>query len=345
MTIYKHATPIVAAGMAALLAGAATATETLVINSFGGAYEEAHRALVIEPFEALHDVEIEVVTLYSADALTQLRAQKDNPQFDVVHFSGGQEIVAAQEGLIAPIAPDELENAADLYPFAVDGLSRGEGPVYSVAVVGLLHDTTAGPAPTSWTDLLSAPDKSMLAIADISNTYGLQTLLMLNQIQGGGLDDIQPGLDAVTGLIDGDAAIFTSSPELQQAFAQNAVTLAPYAQDYAYTLRKAGLPVAFVQPEEGSPAIFITANAVAGRPNLDLAKKFIDFSLRAEAQAGWAEALRYTPVNRTVELPGDLAEEVVTGEEAVGRLLRFDPTEVAEKRAGWVDQWNRAVAR
>ena len=93
---------------AALAALPAVAQETLVINSFGGAYEEAHRALVIEPFEEMHDVEIEVVTAYSADALAQLRAQRDNPQFDVIHFSGGQEVIAAEEGLLVPIQPDEL---------------------------------------------------------------------------------------------------------------------------------------------------------------------------------------------------------------------------------------------
>ena len=58
----------------------------LVINSFGGAYEEIHRRLVITPFEEMTGTKVEVVTAYSADTLSQLRAQKEAPQFDVAHF-------------------------------------------------------------------------------------------------------------------------------------------------------------------------------------------------------------------------------------------------------------------
>ena len=68
--------------------------KTLTINSFGGAYEEAHRKCVITPFEKETGATVKIVTAYSADAFAQLRAQKTAPQYDVIHFSGGQEIVA-----------------------------------------------------------------------------------------------------------------------------------------------------------------------------------------------------------------------------------------------------------
>jgi putative spermidine/putrescine transport system substrate-binding protein len=133
--------------------------------------------------------------------------------------------------------------------------------------------------------------------------------------------------------------------ELQTAFAQGGTTLAAYAQDYAHTLKAAGLPIEFVQPEEGSPAFFITANVVANRPNIELAKKFVDFSLRAEAQQGWAEAMRYSPSNRRVELSEEMATGMVYGEEALARVIRFDPEKVNAERPGWTDAWNRTIAR
>jgi putative spermidine/putrescine transport system substrate-binding protein len=51
-----------------------------------------------------------------------LRAQKNKPQFDIVHFSGGQEAIAAKEELLVPIKPERLSNYKDMYPFAVDGV-------------------------------------------------------------------------------------------------------------------------------------------------------------------------------------------------------------------------------
>ena len=53
----------------------------------------------------------------------------------------------------------------------------------------------------------------------------------------------------------------------------------------------------------------ITVNLVAGAKHRDLALKFIDFSIRAEASKGWAEALRYTPTNKDAKLAEDVASQ------------------------------------
>jgi putative spermidine/putrescine transport system substrate-binding protein len=100
-----------------------------------------------------------------------------------------------------------------------------------------------------------------------------------------------------------------------------------------------------VQGEEGTPASFITANLVAGRDNDELALKFIDMQISAEAQACFADALRYTPTNSMVELSDEVAADVVYGPDAVAGLLRFDPTVIEANRAEWVDAWNRTIAQ
>jgi len=334
-------------GLSALLGSTALAQDnTLTINSFGGAYEEAHRACVITPFEKATGATVNVVTAYSADAFAQLRAQKDAPQFDVIHFSGGQEIVGAAEGLLAPIDAAALGNAADLYDFAKANVAKGEGPAYSIAAIGLVYNTEALPtAPSKWTDLLNPAYAEHLVLTDISNGYGMLGFLMLNQVQGGDLTNIQPGLDAVKQLLDAGAVVVATSPEIQQEFAQNDAWIAPYASDYAYTLRKAGLPSGFAQGAEGTPASFITANLVAGRPNTELALKFIDLEISPEAQACFAEALRYTPTNAKTELSDEVAADVAYGEAAVAGLLRFDPTVIEANRAAWVEAWNKTIAR
>jgi putative spermidine/putrescine transport system substrate-binding protein len=336
-------------GTAAAVAVAPSAraqARTLTINSFGGAYEQTHRRAVIEPFEKLHGVRVNVVTVYSADALAQLRAQKTAPQFDVLHFSGGQEAVAAREGLLEKATPADLpENAARLYPFATAGLARGEGPVMHVAAMGLIyHADKVRPAPTSWRDLLDAKFKGHVVLTDFSNSYGLLSALMLNQALGGTLDNTEPGFSALRVLVK-DATVIARSPDIQLNFVQNDAWIAPYAQDYAFALRKAGVPARFVLPSEGVAGSLITANAVAGRPNRDLAMKFIDFSLRPEAQEMWARDLRYSPVHRDVKLDPETAADVVYGEEAVAKLVVFDPLKIGEKRQGWVDQWNRMLGK
>lgn len=334
-------------GLSALFGSTAFAQDnTLTINSFGGAYEEAHRACVIAPFEAATGAKVNVVTAYSADAFAQLRAQKAAPQFDVIHFSGGQEIVAAAEGLLAPIDKASLSNEPDLYDFAKKDLANGQGPAYSIAAIGLVYNTEAVPsAPTKWADLFNPEYGEHLVLTDISNGYGMLSFLMLNQVRGGDLSNVQPGLDAVKELLAAGAIVVSTSPEIQQEFAQNDAWIAPYASDYAFTLRKAGLPSGFVQGEEGTPASYITANLVAGRPNTELALKFIDLEISAEAQKCFAEALRYSPTNSKTELSDDVAADVAYGEAGVAGLIRFDPATIEAFRTAWVEEWNKAIAQ
>lgn len=345
----KHSLGIAAfaASTMALSAGMATAQDnTLVITSFGGSYEAAHRKCAIDAFEQQTGAKVQIVTVYSADALAQLRAQKAAPQIDVVMFSGGQEIVAAAEGLIAPIDEAQLSNAPDLYDFAKANLAKGEGPVYSVAAVGLLYNSEKAPrAPKEWKDLFDPQFGEHVVVTDISNVWGMLGLLMINQVEGGTLDNIQPGLDAVVKLLDGGASMVSKSPEIQQQFAQNDAWIAPFSSDYAYTLRAAGLPVKFVQPVDGTPASYITANLVANRPNQELALKLIDAQLSPEAQTCLAEELRYTPTNAKVELAPEVAADVAYGEDSVQTLIRFDPAKIEAHRSAWVEAWNKAISR
>lgn len=246
----RHLNPVSFAAVALCLAAghAAAQDNTLRINSFGGAYETAHRKCVITPFEKETGAHVQVVTAYSADAFAQLRAQKNAPQFDVINFSGGQEIVAAAEGLLSPVDPKKLVNAADLYDFAKAGLAKGEGPAYSVAAIGMIYNQNSmRTPPASWKELMNPKLTPHLVLTDISNGYGMLGFLMLNKVEGGDLSNIQPGLNAVKKLLDGGATIVSTSPEIQQEFAQNAAWLAAYASDYAYTLTKANLPVKFTQ--------------------------------------------------------------------------------------------------
>ncbi|MCQ9147725.1 ABC transporter substrate-binding protein [Brucella sp. BTU2] len=332
-------------GACALLATSALAQEqTITINSFGGAYEQAHRKCVIDPFEKATGAKVNIVTAYSADAFAQLRAQKAAPQYDVINFSGGQEIVAAKEGLIAPIDAAKVPNLADIYDFAKANIAKGEGPAYSIAAIGLVYAAGKVPkAPSKWVDLVDPAYADHLVLTDISNGYGMLGFLMLNKVAGGDLNNLKPGLDTVKKMLDAGAVVVSKSPEIQQEFAQNDAWAAPYASDYAFTLRKAGLDVKFVQGTEATPASFITASLVAGRPNTDLSLKFIDMTLSKEAQACFANELRYTPTNSKTQLAPDVASDVVYGEKGAASLIRFDPTVIEANRSAWVEAWNKTI--
>ncbi len=320
------------------------AGQKLVVTTFGGDWEKAFVEAVVDPFEEETGATVEMVTLYSADALAQLTAQKASPQLDVVHFSGGQEFVAASDGLIEAIAPEDLSNYDDLAQVATAGLERGEGPAIQLAPVGLVFNTESGAErPDSWLDVFDDQYSGHLALTDFSNTYGVLSMLRIADAQGNGIENAEPTIDQLGALVsNGDAIVVPTSPDLQSAFAQRDTWLAPYSMDYAGTLKDAGLPVEFITPKEGAGASLITANAVAGRDNLELSKLFIDFELSPKAQQVFAEQMRYSPVNVKAEVSGDVAGDVLVGDE-LDSLVIYAPGELAPKRQGWVDAWNNVI--
>lgn len=322
------------------------AGQTLVVTSFGGDWETAFIEAVVDPFEEETGASVELVTLYSADALAQLTAQKSSPQLDVVHFSGGQEYTAAQEGLIDPIAPEDLENYGDLAEVAVAGLESGSGPTIQLAPIGLVYNTESGaPAPSSWLDVFDQAYAGHVALTDFSNTYGVLSMLRVADVLGGGIDDpAQAIIDLGELAASGDAIVVPTSPDLQTAFAQRDIWLAPYAMDYAGTLKDAGLPVEFIVPDEGATASLITSNVVSGRENTDLAKLFVDYELRPEAQQIFAERMRYSPVNTKTELSGDIASEVLSGDE-LDDVVIYPAGDIASGRAAWTEQWNSLITQ
>jgi len=322
--------------------GSSSAPAKLVVSSFGGAYEETQKELA-KQFAQEYNVEIEFVTLYSADALAKIRAEKGNPSIDVVQFSGGQESIAGKEDLIVPIDLNELSNGKDLYDAAKD--PNGYAPAYAFSALGIIYnEEKISTPPTSWKDLWKDEYKGKVALVDISNSFGLQFLLAVAKMNGGGEHDIQPGLDAIRELLPNAAAVVKSTPEVGTLFAQEEAIIAAYDTGYAFTFRQQGQPIKFVTPQEGAIGTFINAQVVKGG-NEELAKKFVDFLLRPGIQKQFAEKNGYAPTNRTVELSEELQAVMPYGEEAVGRLIRLNNDLVNENKAAWTEEWNKLISQ
>ena len=205
---------------------------------------------------------------------------------------------------------------------------------------GLVYRTDKLKAPPrSYRDLLRAEYRGHVAFPAITNGYGVDLLVMLARMAGGGEGNIDPGFAELAKIKD--EVIFKAASDLPTLFGQNDIWIAPYDTGNAYKLRQSGLPVAFAAPDEGSPAVFITACIAKGAKNADVAAGAINQMLAPESQIAIAEAMRWTPSNPDTKLPASLAAEVP----AVGRLAVLDRARINEQRATWTDRWNRQIAR
>ncbi len=336
--------PLAAAPAAAAKAPAVSLKgRAMTSSAFGGDTQAVQKRLVFDPFDQATGASTTLVTLLSADALARARAEKGNPQLDLVQFSGGQEKIAAQEGITQALDQAQIPNLGSI----VESFRNPAGQWATTAAIaeGILYRTDkVSPAPTSWKDFWRPDVQNHVAFPDITNGYGMNFLVMAARVNGGGEQNIDPGFTALAEIAP-KATIFKAAAEVAQLFSQGDIWMMPYDSSHAFRVRSQGIPVQFASPTEGVPAIFITASVLSGSKNVDVAHAAINYMLESRVQAEIAKDLRWAPVVQGAPLEPDVAADVPSTPEAVRRLLALDTDAINAGRPQWTERWNREIAR
>ncbi len=328
------------------VAGAAHAQQkTLYVAGYGGSVETIFRARVFPPFEKAHNLTISYVAGNSTDTLAKLQAQKDRPDLDVAIMDDGPMQRALQLGFCAPVKPGP--NYAELYDLArlgKDAVATG------VVGTGIAYNADAfakagWAPPTGWADLADPKYKGKLATPGIDNTYGLQELIMFARMNGGGIDNIDPGFAFMKKEIAPNMRAFESSPgRMSELFQSGEIVAAVWGSSRVAAVAATGFPLKFVYPKEGTPALFTTACVVKGAHDDPDAQAFVDMLISPEVEAMLAET-GSGPTNRQVKLTPEQAAGLPYGPEQIGKLITFDWTAINAQRDAWTRRWNREIER
>ena len=307
----------------------------LVSQGFGGPTQDVLQRVVFDLFDRHEGCKSTQVPLQSAAAFARMRAEAAAPQLDMYQFSGGQEKLAAAEGLTAPLGP--LANLADVPAVMKD--AAGHWTTFAVIAEGILYRTDkVKTPPRSYKDFLDPAYAGHIAFPTITNGYGTDFLVMLARAFGGSEKNVEPGFKAMAKFA-ADATIFRAASEVPGLFAQGDVWIIPYDSTSAKRCKDAGLPVAFAAPEEGSVASPCTVCIAAKSQNIDLARAAVDQFISVESQAGIAESLQWAPTNARVQLPEALAKQLPRPDQ----LLTLDMTTMTQSRPQWTERWNREI--
>jgi len=92
---------------------------TINLMSYGGIFQDNYVKAVVEPFQQASGVKVNYVAAgTSAQMLGAIRAQKADPQIDVVIFDVSTATIGNAEGLFSKITAQEAPSLDDLYPEA-----------------------------------------------------------------------------------------------------------------------------------------------------------------------------------------------------------------------------------
>jgi putative spermidine/putrescine transport system substrate-binding protein len=314
----------------------------VIVTLPGGTLEKVLRRSWVEPFEKKYNAKVIVVTGLTMENLAKLRAQKGNPQIDVVGFDPPGAIPAANEGLLEKLDPERIPNLKDQYPFEVQ--KQGFFATQWLSNQVLAYNTKfIKEPPKSWADLWKPEYKGKVILPDISTSHGVFFIMIISKMQtGGDLYNTDAAFAKLKTLRPNVLTLWTNHDQVAQLLNSGEAWLAPWTSDRALSQTAAKAPIALTVPKEG--AIYFTSQIgiAKGSKNLALAEKYLNVAISPEAQLMDAQEAFLGPSNSKVKLGGVLAENLAYGD-TLKKLVAPDWNKMDQLRNDWTERWNREI--
>ncbi len=320
-----------ALALAVVAPQAATAAETLNVYSI---WPENWARPMFEEFEKATGIKVNFIRFSSGEALARVMAEKNNPRVDVL-FGGPVETFAAgvKEGLFEPYKPPSFSALPARFR-EKDGqwIAIADDPLVFMSNNKFLKENNLQ-APASWNDLLAAPYKNMIQMAD-ARTSGTAVTRIFSVIEVNGRDEarafeymkkLRPNVQLYTksggggtlpvGLGQAGAGIF-------------------FIVDALDTKAK-GYDVSISFPKEGIGTAAEGIALLKGAKNPATGKKLIDWATSPAMQGLFAKyKINFVPAHPDVAVEASLAQ-VLKG----AKIFAIDADYAGANRKRVVDRW------
>ena len=252
-----------AAGALALLPRRANAADPLVVATFPGTWNEAHRDVLAPYFRKKTGAEVTQTIALATDQVAKLEASRGKPPFDVAIMDEGPLLDAVKAGVLEKYPVDKSPNYRDLVPAFQDPW----GPKISLQVIGIgFNPRKIKERPKSWNDLFNPAYKGRVGLTALNSTLGMAFMVDLARTRGGGESDIEPAFKALKELLPGVGAISANLGAHAALFQQEQIDIAPYNFNFVQTLKEKGVDIEFATLDTGIPAwrtsLHLVKNAV-----------------------------------------------------------------------------------
>ena len=261
--------------------------------------------LAANEFQKATGIKVSMTQKGSGETIAQLKAEAQNPKGDVwFGGTGDPHLQAAEEGLTDTYKSPRL---ADLHPWAVKQNTDSGGKTVGIyaGALGFGFNTEllakkGAKAPACWADLLKPEFKGEIQMAN-PNSSGTAYTALATFVQMMGEEKAFEFLKALHANINQ----YTKSGSAPiKAAAQGETVVGIVFQHDAVTMKVSGAPIEVVSPCEGTGYEIGSMSIIAGARNMEMAKKFYDFALRADIQSMAKDAKAYqVPSNKGATPP------------------------------------------
>jgi putative spermidine/putrescine transport system substrate-binding protein len=318
---------------------------SITLMSYAGIFQDNYVKAVVEPFQqAFPGVKVNYVPGgNSAQMVGSVRAQKADPQVDVVIMDVTTSSIGNSEGLFEKLSAAEIPSLNELLPEA--RAAGGEfGPAVTFDHLVLVYDTKLEPPITKLADLWRPDLKGLLAVSAPPNIQGLALTAMVEKMMGG---DYRKSIDAAIAKLRELAPsvqTFDPNPDGYSLILNGVVRVASgwNARSQLFADQTQG-KIGALLPPEGSVFQINTINLTAGSKNRAAAAAFVNYALSQAAQKAFTERMYYAPTNGKAVIDAKALARTAAAPESRARMIGVDWTEIVKLRDQWNNRWRREV--
>lgn len=297
--------------------------------------------LMVEAFEKETGIKVAMTRKSSGETFAQIKAEASNPKGDVWWGgTGDPHLQAAEEGLTqAYISPMRKE----LQPWALSQAKAAHDKtigIYAGALgFGYNKDLLAKaglPEPKCWADLIKPEFKGLVQMAN-PNSSGTAYTTLATIIQLMGEDK---GFEFMKALHKNINQYTKSGSAPIKAAARGETTVGIVFLHDAVTQVVEGFPVVPVAPCEGTGYEIGSMSIIKDARNLEEAKKFYDFALRADVQELAIQAKSYQVMSNKAAKPAKESPNLDTI-----KLIDYDFVKYgsSDERRRLLEKWDTDV--
>jgi putative spermidine/putrescine transport system substrate-binding protein len=314
--------------------------ETLRAQFWGSADGLVIQKHIVDPFVKETGAKVIVEHGNTSASIAKARAQKSDPQLDVIFLDDIGAITLFREGILDRLDLSKMPHAKEIHPMYV--VADGYGIGFFNYITTIMYNHKAINAPKSWNDLWAPQYKEKIIIPLATQTQGLLITVMAAMLNGGGEGNLEMAWPKLMQLKPNLHSFVENRGITSELFQVGEAVMVPDIPSYYKKYIEKGAPVAMAKNlKEGYFSITGTAALVKGGPgNRDVAYAFIDRALTAEAQAGLASDLWYGPTNPNTKIGEKEKPFMVHTPEQFKQALQVDRIKLLESRPLIIRKFN-----
>jgi spermidine/putrescine-binding protein len=254
-----------------------------------------------KPFEKKHHCKVVATYAGSSDEMYAKIKAGGGKTYDMVTASGDLTRRLYDAGLLQPIDLGKVPNYKHLFPFLQKPTyNTFGGKAYGVSIAWgpdlLIYDkSVVKEEPKSWMILYDEKYKNKVSLNDYAIIIadlalwegGHKNIYVLSK------EDLTKIKSKLMALRPQVRKFWTSQGELSQLFLNKEIALGWGWPVTVVQLKKAGFPVGYTIPKEGTTGWSDSWMIIKGSPNVDLAYDWMNYMLEGEAQKKMADVSGY----------------------------------------------------